>query len=206
VKYADDTYLVVPSANISTRALEINNVEVWAAANNLKLNVSKTREIVFQNPRRRIVVTLPLPLPGISRENSLKILGVTITNHLSASDHLRQVISDSAQSLYALSVLRHYGLTAVGLHAVFHAVVVSRLIYAAPAWSGFITATDRQRADAFLRRSKRCGFCPPDLPEFHELLEECDDELFNKTMNNPHHTLHSLLPPKSTATQRYQLR
>jgi len=70
VKYADDTYLVVPSANISTRALEINNVEVWAAANNLKLNVSKMREIVFQNPRRRIVVTLPLPLPGISRENS----------------------------------------------------------------------------------------------------------------------------------------
>jgi len=31
---------------------------------------------------------------------------------------------------------RHYGLTAVGLHAVFRAVVVSRLIYAAPAWSG----------------------------------------------------------------------
>ena len=31
-------------------------------------------------------------------------------------------------------------------------------------------------------------------------------ELFNKTMNNPHHTLHSLLPPKSTATQRYQLK
>ena len=25
-------------------------------------------------------------------------------------------------------------------------------------------------------------------------------------MNNPHHTLHSLLPPKSTATQCYQLR
>ena len=25
-------------------------------------------------------------------------------------------------------------------------------------------------------------------------------------MNNPHHTLHSLLPPKSTATQHYQLR
>ena len=90
---------------------------------------------------------------------------------------------------------RHYGLTAVGLHTVFRAVVVSRLIYAAPAWSGFITATDRQRADAFLHRSKRCGFCPTDLPEFHELLEECDDELFNKTMNNPHHTLQSLFPP-----------
>jgi len=78
--------------------------------------------------------------------------------------------------------------------AVFLAVVVSRLTYASPAWSGFITATDRQRADAFLRRSKRCGFCPPDLPEFDELLEKSDDELFNKTINNPNHTLHQFLP------------
>jgi len=30
--------------------------------------------------------------------------------------------------------------------AVFRAVVVSRLTYASPAWNGFITATDRQRA------------------------------------------------------------
>ena len=83
----------------------------------------------------RAAATPPPPLPGISRENSLKILGVTITSHLSASDHIRQVISGSAQSLYALRVLRHHGLTAAGLHAVFCAVVVSRLTYASPAWT-----------------------------------------------------------------------
>ena len=38
------------------------------------------------------------------------------------------------------------------------------------------------------------------------VIRPISDELFNKTMNNPHHTLHSLLPPKSIATQRYQLR
>jgi len=50
-----------------------------------------------------------------------------ILSHLSECDHIRQVISGSAQSLYVLRVLRHYGLTAAGLHAVFCAVVVSRL-------------------------------------------------------------------------------
>ena len=167
----------------------MDNIATWAAANNLKLNVSKSKEIIFQNSRRRIAETLPQPLPDISRENVLKILGVTITNHLSASEHIRRIISDSAQSLYALRVLRHHGVTEICLHAVFRAVVVSRLTYASPAWSGFITATDRQRVDALLSRSKRCDFCPPDMPDFKQLLEGADDQLFERILNNPHHTL-----------------
>jgi len=206
VKFADDTYLVVPSVNASTRQQEMDNIATWSAANNLKLNVSKSKEIVFQNSRRRILVTPPPPLPDISRENVLKILGVTITNHLSASDHIRRVISDSAKTLYALRVLRCHGMTENGLHAVFRAVVISRLIYASPAWSGFTTATDRQRVDAFLRRSKRCGFCPPEVPDYDQLLEEADDQLFKRILNNPNHTLHQLLPPQSTASQKYNLR
>jgi len=55
--------------------------------------VSKSKEIVFQNSRRRILVTPPQPLPDISRENVLKILGVTVTNHLSASDHISVELS-----------------------------------------------------------------------------------------------------------------
>jgi len=58
--------------------------------------------------------------------------------------------------------------------------VVLRLTYATPAWSGFITATDRQRVDAVISRSKRCGFCPPDMPDFNQLLEEADDQLFER--------------------------
>ena len=110
------------------------------------------------------------------------------------------------QSLYALRVLRHHGMNDVGLQTVFGAVVVSRLTYASPSWRGFITATDLQRVDAFLRRSKRRGYCPPDLPDFDELLEESDDRLFRKTLNNSSHTLHALLPPQSTTSQHYHLR
>ena len=97
-------------------------------------------------------------------------------------------------------------MTEIGLHAVFRAVVVSRLTYASPAWSGFITATDRQRVDAFLSCSKRCGFCPRDMPHFDQLLEDADDQLFARILNNPHHTLYQLLPPQSAASQNYNLR
>ena len=94
----------------------------------------------------------------------------------SASDHIRRVISDSAQSLYALRVLRHHGMNDVGLQTFFRAVVVSRLMYASHAWRGFATATDLKRVDAFLRRCKCCGYCSSDLPDFEELLDESDDD------------------------------
>jgi len=41
---------------------------------------------------------------------------------------------------------------------------------------------------------------------FEQLLEEADQQLFNKLCNNTDHCLHSLLPPPSTASPRYQLR
>ena len=102
VKFADDTYLVVLSVNASTRQQEMDNIATWAAANNLlKLNVSNGKEIVFQSSKRRIAETLQQPLLNISRENVLKILGVTITNHLLASELIRRIISDSPRSLYS---------------------------------------------------------------------------------------------------------
>ena len=206
IKFADDTYLVIPAANVNTRAAEIANITTWATENNLKLNKSKSKEVIFRDNRRGNLQTPPPPLPDITRENSLKILGVTITNNLSASDHIRRVVSESAQTLYALRVLRCHGLSDVGLQEIFRAVVVARLTYASTAWSGFVSATDIQRVDAFLRRSKRCGFCPPDLPDFGEQLEECDDRLFNRVRSNPQHVLYCLLPPPSAASQNYGLR
>jgi len=74
-------------------------------------------------------------------------------------------------------------------------------MYASSAWSGFTTADDRQRVNAFLRRGKRCGFCRQDLPMFEELLENRDEQLLNEIMKNTQHVLYSLLPPPSAASQ-----
>jgi len=57
-----------------------------------------------------------------------------------------------------------------------------------------------------MRRCKRCGYCSSDLPDFEELLDESDDRLFRNTLYNSAHTLHTLLPPQSTASHHYHLR
>ena len=102
------------------------------------------------------------------------MLCIAFSNNLSASDHICRVASKSVQTLYALRVLRHHGLSDVGLQDVFHADVVSRT-YASTAWSGCVAAADIQRVDAFLHHSKCYRFCPLNLPDFGEQLAECDD-------------------------------
>jgi len=133
------------------------------------------------------------------------VINQSINQSLNQSITLSEIVPGS-RSLYALRVLRYYGLTDVCLHTVFRSVVVAKLLYACTAWSGFITASDRHRVDAFLRRSKRCGYCHPDLPTFNELLEDSDDRLFHKLCSNTGHSLHYLLPSPTTASQHYNLR
>jgi len=77
IKFADDTYLVIPATRASTRTTEIENVELWVRRNNLSFNRSKSREVIFSDVRNKHKVEPPLPLPDITRDTSLKILGVT---------------------------------------------------------------------------------------------------------------------------------
>src|SRR6218665_1552642 len=55
LKYADDTYLLVPSwasSNRHTVPSELNHIYAWAINNNLKLNVNKSRELIIHGRAR----------------------------------------------------------------------------------------------------------------------------------------------------------
>jgi len=103
VKFADDTYLIIPASGFNTRSAEMDNIRDWAARNNLTLNMIKTTETVIYDCRKTQQDTPP-PLPSITRDDTLRILGVTLTRRLSASDHIRRVVSECSQTLYALRV------------------------------------------------------------------------------------------------------
>jgi hypothetical protein len=206
VKFADDTYLVIPASNVDSRTAEISNVETWACHNNLMLNSAKTKEIVFVDRHRRRQTQQPPPLSDIARVTSIKILGVTWTTGLSTSEHVGDVINRCAQSLYAIRVLRTHSMNDQTLQAIYRSVVVAKLTYASSAWCGFTTATDQQRIDAFFGRSKRCGFCPSDLPSFNEQCVAADEKLFRDILLITSHILHCLLPPPTVASQNYNCR
>jgi len=124
-------------------------------------------------------------------------LGITITNHLSIGEHVRDVIGKCAQSLYALKLLRNHGMSYSSLKHVYKAVVLSKLLCASPAWWGFTSAADKQRLEASIRRAAAD-------PLFSELVADMDDNLFANIRHNPHHDSYKLLPDKTEHT--YNLR
>ena len=70
-------------------------------------------------------------LPTIARVDSLKILGVTFTRSLSASEHIGNILKSCSQSLYALRVrlLRAHGLCDTAIQTIFRAVIIAKLTY-----------------------------------------------------------------------------
>ena len=100
----------------------------------------------------------------------------------------------SAQTVYALRVLRTRGLADDVLQHIYRATVVARLTYAASAWYDLTKASDRKRIDSVLDGTRRHGYCPLDLPTFDELCHIADDELFSRAMRLSNHVLHALIP------------
>jgi Reverse transcriptase (RNA-dependent DNA polymerase) len=204
-KFADDTYLIIPAINVDSRTAEVENIEAWARTNNLTLNRSKTKKIIFVDKRRRLLVAPP-QMADIIRVTSLKILRISITNDLSASGHVHDVIRSSAQILHALRVLRARGMNNTALQAIFRSTVVAKLCMQpvlGPVTSRCPTVSVWMRSS---RRSKKCGYCPPDLPTFDEQCDSVDQKLFDNILANQYHLLSSLLPPPSIASHNYYLR
>jgi len=169
-KFADDTYLAVPGDATYTCKNEIAHLQTWAADNNLRLNREKTKEIIFSARRK---AALPPPLSGIERVPSLRVLGVTVNDKLTADDHVARLLSSGTSLLYAMRVLRSHGTLPSLLHDIFRATVVSRIQYAAPVWSGMCSTADRT---SLLRRSKRLGYCSDDVPVVADLFNTADDD------------------------------
>ena len=81
------------------------------------------------------------------------------------------------------------------IQTIFNSIIMSKLLYASPAWSGFANKEDQQRIDSFLRKSSKSAFAPPDLLSFSQLSADIDDKLFKKISSDNDHVLHGLLPP-----------
>jgi len=131
------------------------------------------------NNRRGNLKSLPPPLPDITRENSLKILGVAFSNNLSASDHIRRVVSESAQTLYALRLLRHHGLSNVGLHAARVPDSRSVIVKVDVCINGVARVRHCVGHPAKSTPSSAAAlqFLPADLPDFCEQLAEVNTKL-----------------------------
>ena len=193
-KYADDTYLIIPSVNSSIILEEMDHISKWAKNNNLTLNINKTMEMIVRKPRAK---NLPIPpeIDGIKRVKTMKVLGVFIQDNLSFGEHVDHLVAQGAQTLYALRILKHHGLNGPNLWTVANSTLLARLTYASPAWWGLIGSEGLLRLKAVVSRAVKQGYLPPNQPAFDVICDKNDVGLFKAIMDDRNHVLNHLLPP-----------
>ena len=193
-KYADDTYLIIPSVNSSTILEEMDHISKWARNNNLTLNINKTMEMIVRKPRAK---NLPIPpeIDGIKRVKTMKVLGVFIQDNLSFGEHVDHLVAQGAQTLYALRILKHHGLNGPNLWTVANSTLLAKLTYASPAWWGLIGSEGLLRLKAVVSRAVKQGYLPPNQPAFDVICDKNDVGLFKAIMDDRNHVLNHLLPP-----------
>ena len=124
-------------------------MKAWVATNCLKLNLSKTKEIVFKRPRVQYFHMPPPPLVDTEQLDCCKLLGVIFQSNFKMDSHIQFILSQCVQRLYLLKLLLHQGLPDAQLSVIANAVIISRLLYALPAWGGFLSVVLVNRINAF---------------------------------------------------------
>ena len=105
------------------------------------------------------------------------MLGVSIENNFSIAQHVQRLVTASAQTVYALRVLRTRGLDDDAPQHIYCATVVARLCVARSHQS---TRPQAHRLCAGSRAPPRVLPGSLNLPPFDELCNIADDELFGR--------------------------
>jgi len=188
-KYADDTNLIVPEITDIDINDEFNNVPKWAADNRMIVNIRKTKEIVFHRPLARY--SLSSLVTGIKQVVSAKLLGATFSHDLIFDEQVKNVLTICNQRSYLLKCLKGRSLPSKELYC-FCALIVSRILYALPAWGGFSTADLIGKIDGYPCIAVRWGY-NGNLKLLSE-LHDADMKLFRSMLNSTH-CIHQLLRP-----------
>jgi len=113
--------------------------------------------MVLRQPRARSHY-LPPVLDDVEWVASAKFLGVIFQDNFKMDLHVNSILNQCNQRFYLLKLLRSQGMSAVQLEKIVQAIIVSRIRYALPAWSGFLTVELMNKFQSTLQRLYRFGY------------------------------------------------
>ena len=168
LNFADDTLLYFKFDNTRNAELHLNNelnkVMLWLVRNNLKLNVKKTKYMIFAPNHKKYCNINFQPKfqdnTGIEKVNQYKYLGLIIDDKLTWKAHISYLKGKLSRSLGILYKLRHLVSKKV-LITVFHSLFLSHLNYGILCW-GRSSKTVIKPLIILMNKALRCiNFCCP---------------------------------------------
>ncbi|KAK3533991.1 hypothetical protein QTP86_000500 [Hemibagrus guttatus] len=197
VKFADDTTVVglISKNNESVYREEVQRLTAWYKANNLSLNVDKTKEMVVDF-RRAQSDHSPLFIDESPVEiiKSTKFLGVHLVENLTWSLNTTSISKKAQQCLYFLRRLRKAHLPPPILTMFYRGTIKSVLSSCITAWFGNCTISDCKTLQWIVRTAEKIiGLSLPFMTDIYttRCIRKANSIVDNPT--HPSHTLFTLL-------------
>jgi len=143
LKYADDTVIIgcMGETNSNDEYLsEITNFSKWCSCNNLLLNVSKTKEMLFDF-RRSTDPCVPVVIgdKDVEQVTNYKYLGTIVDNKLSWNDNIQNIRLKAHKRLYFLRKLKEFSVSKVIMRLFYNSIVKSVMSFCILVWFGNLT-------------------------------------------------------------------
>jgi hypothetical protein len=158
ILYADDTGLVSSlcsfcidkkSMNPSITSVNINKeleyIQEWLAINQLSLNVSKTKFMIFHHRQRNISNFIPdirINDCPIERVPDFNLLGLHIDQHLTWNTHIQKCSNKISRSLGVMNRLKRFLPTKI-LRVLYNSLILPHLQYAILIWGSKLSRLNK---------------------------------------------------------------
>ena len=211
IKYVDDTTIYEVSNDPTDKTLQ-TSIDValsWSAKTNMKINSSKTKEMLVSFSRS------PPDVPGIQingeeikRVSECTLLGVVLNDKLNWQDNVDKLFKKASSRMYFISQLKRTRMASSEIVKVYISLVRPVLEYACQVWHGGLTEQQSDLLESIQERALRLAFPSMDYNQalqvanimtLHQRREELCKRLFDSAQD-PSHKLHPLLPEQRVIT------
>ena len=137
-KYVDDSTIfeVSQEKNGDTTQIQesVDMVDIWTNQNDMRLNSEKCKEMIIDFSRNYSLTSgiQSVTIGELERVEHAKMLGVTISNNLTWSKHVDNIVSKAGKRVYMLYQLNRAGISQNDLVKIYVSIIRPVLEYACP--------------------------------------------------------------------------
>ena len=143
-------------------------------------------------------------MPVIERVLCAKLLGVWLKADMGMKKHVEYILHICNQRTYLLTQLKRQGLPPTQLKNVLDTIILARILYALPAWRGYMNTSDINSLKHLFLKAQRWQLITTNY-DVTKLFENWNVALFKSSIN-VNHCLRHLYPDKRQHVHSMTLR
>ncbi|KAK3551341.1 hypothetical protein QTP70_015022 [Hemibagrus guttatus] len=193
IKFADDMTVVglISKNGESAYREEVQRLTAWCKANNLSLNMEKTKQMVVDFRRAQSDHSpLKINVSNVEIVKSTKVLGFHLVEDLTWSLNTSSITKKAQQCLYFLRRLRKAHLPPLILTTFYRGTIQSILSSCITAWFQNCTVSDRMTLQRIVRTAEK--IIGVSLPSIMDIYSTRYIHKANSIVDDPTHPSHTL--------------